>query len=36
MADLRISHIELDDATILWRNADIEQERRIAIYDLLE
>ena len=36
MADLRISHIELDDATILWRNADIEQERRIAIYDLIE
>ncbi len=36
MADPRISHIELDDATILWRNADIEQERRIAIYDLIE
>ncbi|VWX52948.1 UPF0262 family protein [Novosphingobium sp. 9U] len=36
MADLRISHIELDDATILWRNADIEQERRIAIFDLIE
>ncbi len=32
----RISHIELDDATILWRNADIEQERRIAIFDLIE
>jgi uncharacterized protein (UPF0262 family) len=32
----RISHIELDEATILWRNADIEQERRIAIYDLIE
>lgn len=36
MADSRISHIELDDATILWRNADIEQERRIAIFDLIE
>jgi len=32
----RLSHIELDDATILWRNADIEQERRIAIFDLIE
>lgn len=36
MADARITHIELDDATILWRNADIEQERRIAIFDLIE
>jgi uncharacterized protein (UPF0262 family) len=36
MADLRISHIELDEATILWRNADIEQERRIAMFDLVE
>ncbi|MEY4160257.1 MAG: hypothetical protein RLZZ136_878 [Pseudomonadota bacterium] len=36
MADLRISEITLDDATILWRNADIEQERRIAIFDLIE
>lgn len=36
MADARISHIELDEATILWRNADIEQERRIAIFDLIE
>ncbi|MEO0033904.1 MAG: hypothetical protein RIS94_3662 [Pseudomonadota bacterium] len=36
MADPRISHIELDDATIIWRNADIEQERRIAIFDLIE
>jgi uncharacterized protein (UPF0262 family) len=36
MDSARISHIELDDATILWRNADIEQERRIAIYDLVE
>ena len=36
MADPRISHIELDEATIVWRNADIEQERRIAIFDLIE
>lgn len=36
MAPPRIIHIELDEATILWRNADIEQERRIAIFDLIE
>lgn len=36
MPDTRIAHIELDDATILWRNADIEQERRIAVFDLIE
>jgi uncharacterized protein (UPF0262 family) len=36
MADLRISHIELDEATILSRNADIEQERRVAMFDLIE
>ncbi len=36
MADHRIIHISLDEASILWRNADIEQERRIAIFDLLE
>ena len=32
----RIAHIELDEATILWRSADVEQERRVAIYDLIE
>ena len=32
----RIAHISLDEATILWRNADVEQERRVAIYDLIE
>ena len=32
----RISHIELDESTILRRNADIEQERRIALFDLKE
>jgi uncharacterized protein (UPF0262 family) len=36
MADPRISHIDLDEATILWRNADIEQERRVAVFDLIE
>ena len=36
MADPRISAIELDEKTIIWRNADVEQERRIAIFDLLE
>ncbi len=36
MADPRIIDVELDERTILWRSADIEQERRIAIFDLLE
>lgn len=36
MADPRIIDVQLDEHTILWRNADIEQERRIAIFDLLE
>ena len=36
MADPRIIAVELDERTILWRNADVEQERRIAIFDLLE
>jgi len=36
MADPRIIDIQLDDRTIIWRNADVEQERRIAIFDLLE
>jgi len=35
-SDPRLTHINLDDRTIIWRNADIEQERKIAIYDLLE
>ena len=34
--DHRIAHIELDEATIIWRSADVEQERRIAVYDLIE
>jgi uncharacterized protein (UPF0262 family) len=36
MADQRIIDVKLDERTIIWRNADIEQERRIAIFDLLE
>jgi uncharacterized protein (UPF0262 family) len=36
MADPRIIDIQLDEGTILWRSADIEQERRIAIFDLIE
>lgn len=32
----RICHIELDDRTIIRRNEDVEHERRVAIYDLLE
>ncbi|ANY18572.1 hypothetical protein A6F68_00036 [Tsuneonella dongtanensis] len=36
MAEYRIAKIALDEDTILWRNADVEQERRVAIYDLIE
>lgn len=36
MADPRIIDVQLDERTILWRSADIEQERRIAIFDLIE
>jgi uncharacterized protein (UPF0262 family) len=36
VADPRIIDVELDERTILWRSADIEQERRIAIFDLIE
>lgn len=36
MSDPRIIDIILDDKTILWRSADVEQERRVAIFDLLE
>ncbi|MBA2918612.1 UPF0262 family protein [Sphingomonas sp. MAH-20] len=36
MSDPRIIAIDLDEHTILWRSADVEQERRIAIFDLLE
>src|SRR3546814_934321 len=36
MVDPRIIDISLDEQTIIWCNADVEQERRIAIFDLLE
>jgi uncharacterized protein (UPF0262 family) len=36
MPDPRILDIELDERSILKRNADIEQERRIAVFDLIE
>ena len=34
--DYRIVDVKLDERTIIWRNADVEQERRVAIFDLLE
>jgi uncharacterized protein (UPF0262 family) len=36
MSDARIIAIDLDERSILKRGADIEQERRVAIQDLLE
>jgi uncharacterized protein (UPF0262 family) len=36
VSDPRIIDVRLDERTILWRSADIEQERRVAIFDLLE
>jgi uncharacterized protein (UPF0262 family) len=35
MADPRIIDVSLDERTILKRNADIEQERKVALFDLL-
>jgi uncharacterized protein (UPF0262 family) len=35
MSDPRIIDLTLDERTIIWRNADIEQERKVAIFDLL-
>ncbi len=35
LATDRIAHVELDEATILWRNPDVEQERRVAMEDLV-
>lgn len=32
----RIIAVELDEGSIMWRNADVEQERRVAIFDLIE
>src|SRR5262245_44137627 len=36
MGEQRIIDIQLDERSILRRNADIEHERRVAIFDLLE
>ncbi len=36
MADPRIIHVELDERTIIRRNEDVERERKVAIFDLLE
>jgi uncharacterized protein (UPF0262 family) len=36
MGEPRIIDIQLDERTIIRRNDDVEQERRIAIFDLLE
>jgi uncharacterized protein (UPF0262 family) len=36
MPDPRIIDIELDERTIIRRSDEIEQERRVAIFDLLE
>jgi len=35
-SNYRICHIELDETSIIRRNADIDHERRVAIFDLLE
>src|SRR3546814_15091992 len=32
----RIISVDLDESSIVWRNPDVEQERRVAIFDLLE
>ncbi|MBA3676574.1 MAG: UPF0262 family protein [Sphingosinicella sp.] len=36
MADPRIIEVQLDESTIIRRNEDIERERQVAIFDLLE
>ena len=36
MAEPRIIDIELDERTIIRRSDDIERERKVAIFDLLE
>jgi uncharacterized protein (UPF0262 family) len=36
MGDARITDIKLDERTIIRRSDDIEQEKKIAIFDLLE
>ncbi|WP_033074905.1 UPF0262 family protein [Sphingopyxis sp. MWB1] len=32
----RIIAVELDEGSIVWRSPDVEQERRVAIFDLIE
>jgi uncharacterized protein (UPF0262 family) len=36
MASHTLVHVELDQSSIIWRNAEVEQERRVAIHDLVE
>ena len=36
MTDPRLITIDLDPQSIFWRSADAEQERRVAVFDLLE
>ncbi len=36
MSDQRLIDIALDSHSIFWRSADAEQERRVAVFDLLE
>lgn len=36
MADQRIIDVKLDEGTIIRRNEDVERERQVAIFDLLE
>ncbi len=36
MADPRIIDVELDEGSIIRRSEDVERERRVAIFDLLE
>ncbi len=36
MAEPRIIDIAFDETTIVWRNANIERERRIAVRDLIQ
>lgn len=35
-SDQRIAHLSLDDASVVYRSRDVEHERTVAIYDLLE
>jgi uncharacterized protein (UPF0262 family) len=36
MSDQRLVKVELDEKTLVRRNADVEHERAVAIFDLLE